>query len=325
MAQRIQLRRDTAANWASVDPVLAQGEPGLDLDADRIKFGDGVSAWSALEFSTLSTADVEAIVAAAVALRLLAPANLSDVANASTALSNLGLTANGKSLVTAADYAAMRTLLGLVVGTDVQAFDADLAAIAALATTPYGRDLLTLANAAALAAAHNHDGTYLPGSVIGQVTTTAGQTAVTFDPVPQTFHSLSVVWFAKGETNTGSLLVRCNNISTATYDGVLSVRRSSTGAGSPTQAEGATGMEMVAAVGTSGGRGIIDIPGYTDSFTRKSAMGTCTLFSTSSPFFEDRRGSGENRSTDPITRLDILPNFGGGFAAGSTFTLIGVG
>lgn len=45
-----------------------------------------------------------------------------------------GLTpsANAQSLVTAADYAAMRTLLGLVIGTNVQAYDADLTTWAAI-------------------------------------------------------------------------------------------------------------------------------------------------------------------------------------------------
>ena len=44
---------------------------------------------------------------------LLGANNLADLQNAAAALTNLGLSANGKSLVTAADYAAMRTLLSL--------------------------------------------------------------------------------------------------------------------------------------------------------------------------------------------------------------------
>lgn len=50
MAFRFQLRRDTSANWSSENPILAQGEPGIDLTLDRMKIGDGVTAWDDLDF-----------------------------------------------------------------------------------------------------------------------------------------------------------------------------------------------------------------------------------------------------------------------------------
>lgn len=49
---RFQQRRGTAARWASVNPILREGEIGLELDTRRIKFGDGVTAWNDLEYST---------------------------------------------------------------------------------------------------------------------------------------------------------------------------------------------------------------------------------------------------------------------------------
>lgn len=46
MAIRIQLRRDTAANWISSNPVLRQGEMGIETDTLKIKLGDGTSTWT---------------------------------------------------------------------------------------------------------------------------------------------------------------------------------------------------------------------------------------------------------------------------------------
>ena len=52
MATRILLRRDTSANWASANTVLANGEIGYDTTLDRIKVGDGSTAWASLPFTT---------------------------------------------------------------------------------------------------------------------------------------------------------------------------------------------------------------------------------------------------------------------------------
>lgn len=56
MTTEIKIRRDMAAAWTLEDPILAEGEAGIELDdlattGARLKFGNGVDAWSALPYS----------------------------------------------------------------------------------------------------------------------------------------------------------------------------------------------------------------------------------------------------------------------------------
>ena len=51
MTTRIKLRRDTAANWNTNNPILALGEPGLETDTKQLKHGDGVTPWVDLAHS----------------------------------------------------------------------------------------------------------------------------------------------------------------------------------------------------------------------------------------------------------------------------------
>jgi len=50
-------RRDTAANWASVNTVLLSGEIGFEgtptVDMDRMKVGDGETPWNDLPYMGL--------------------------------------------------------------------------------------------------------------------------------------------------------------------------------------------------------------------------------------------------------------------------------
>lgn len=50
MTAQIRIRRDTSANWSSVDPVLATGEFGYATDTGELKVGDGTTAWTSLSF-----------------------------------------------------------------------------------------------------------------------------------------------------------------------------------------------------------------------------------------------------------------------------------
>jgi len=51
MANRIQLRRDHSTNWTRINPVLSDGEPGLEIDTNKVKYGDGTTAWRDLRYA----------------------------------------------------------------------------------------------------------------------------------------------------------------------------------------------------------------------------------------------------------------------------------
>jgi len=56
MPTKIQLRRDTAADWTSNNPTLSEGEFGWESDTNRFKIGDGSAAWNSLDYAdTLKT------------------------------------------------------------------------------------------------------------------------------------------------------------------------------------------------------------------------------------------------------------------------------
>lgn len=53
MAIQLQFRRGTAAEWSSVNPTLAEGEMGIELDTDLFKIGNGIDAWNDLDYGGL--------------------------------------------------------------------------------------------------------------------------------------------------------------------------------------------------------------------------------------------------------------------------------
>ena len=53
MAQQIQFRRGTGAEWSSANPILAQGELGIDLDVNRFKVGTGLTSWNYLDYTAV--------------------------------------------------------------------------------------------------------------------------------------------------------------------------------------------------------------------------------------------------------------------------------
>jgi hypothetical protein len=106
MPVRIQLRRDTAANWTATNPTLTQGEPGYETDTGKIKYGDGTTAWNSLAYApaaaivdgTIVNGDINA--SAAIAdTKLATISTAGKVSNSATTATN----ANTASAIVARD------------------------------------------------------------------------------------------------------------------------------------------------------------------------------------------------------------------------------
>jgi len=50
MAIKLQMRGDTAAEWALINPVLAEREFAIETDTHRMKIGDGTTPWNSLTY-----------------------------------------------------------------------------------------------------------------------------------------------------------------------------------------------------------------------------------------------------------------------------------
>lgn len=62
MTYTIQLRRDNAADWTSVNPILHDGEFGWERDTGKFKMGDGATVWNSLPYTSAVPDDlVEAL------------------------------------------------------------------------------------------------------------------------------------------------------------------------------------------------------------------------------------------------------------------------
>ena len=49
---RIISRNDISSNWENINPILLKGEIGIEIDTNKIKIGDGVKAWTQLNYAS---------------------------------------------------------------------------------------------------------------------------------------------------------------------------------------------------------------------------------------------------------------------------------
>jgi len=133
----MQQRRDTAANWTTENPTLLAGEIGIESGTNKIKLGDGSTAWTSLGYTPWSqisaypfvNADIDA--AAAIAYSKLAAltsgnllvGNSSNVATSvavsgDVTITNAGVTAIGSGVIVDADIDAAAAIAGSKINPD---------------------------------------------------------------------------------------------------------------------------------------------------------------------------------------------------------------
>ena len=59
MKTKIQVRRDTAANWTTNNPILSAGEFGFESNTGKLKIGTGSTAWASLPYSTVLPSELD--------------------------------------------------------------------------------------------------------------------------------------------------------------------------------------------------------------------------------------------------------------------------
>lgn len=207
--------RRSAASFTSQNPVLSLNQIGIEDDTGKIKVGDGTSAWNDLPYSGggaggSGTMTGDEILAAlltgttdAVLTRissLLAPVTPTETA---PALSLLGTDASQQSVWYT--IASLQATLGLQVGVNVQAWDADLDALA----TAFGR--ATAAGPASLAFAEDTDNGANKATIVAQasmasdLTLTLPATSGTFLLSSSPLVSIGANWSPQSDTSAAFL------------------------------------------------------------------------------------------------------------------------
>lgn len=303
----IQLRRDTAANWTSANPVLALGEIGLETNTRKFKIGDGTTAWGSLTYwdATGNPSDGD-------------KGDISIAGGVWTIDSDV-ISAYGRTLTSASTAALARGILGLgyfATGTDASNLTGTLAAgqmpaLTGDVTSAAGTVATTIANGAVTLAKQANMAT---ASVVYRKTAGSGPPEV--QPLATLKTDLGLTGTNSGDqtiTLTGDV-TGSGTGSFATSIGANKVTRGMLSATSGAGILGATAAGNVSDLTGTQATSLLDVfTSGAKGLTPASGGGTVNFLRADGTWAAPPGGGGT--TTNPLT----INNSGTGAASGSTF------
>lgn len=140
MAIQIQFRRGDSADWTSVNPILAEGECGVELDTLKIKVGNGVDNWNTLPYFGSAGTVTSVAMSVPTGLQVSGSPVTTSGTFAVTLQSGYSIPTTSKqtnwdTAYSWGNHASAGYLLPADIGVSIQGYDADLSAIAGLSGT----------------------------------------------------------------------------------------------------------------------------------------------------------------------------------------------
>lgn len=174
-------RRDTAANWTGANPTLLAGEIGIESDTNKIKIGDGSTAWTSLAYRPWSQISaypiVNADVAAAAAISYSKLATLTSGNIVLGSSSNVATSTAVTGDVTISNTGVTAIAAGVIVNADINASaaiaDTKLGTISTALKVSNSATTATDANTASAIVARDASGNFTAGTITANLTGTA--------------------------------------------------------------------------------------------------------------------------------------------------------